>query len=188
MKAVADAVGVTDASVLYWFQTKADLLLAVLEHYDSAHGQLLATMLQPPGRCAIEKFADWGEVMERDADLTALYVMLSGEHLRDGSHVQRYFEDRYARTIEVISDQFRIAVADGDFVACDPGVEASQLVAQFDGLRLQWFLRPGSSLADGCRRYVLGVIDRLSTSVAAERVPVEGSTLPTSAKVRCGLQ
>ena len=48
----------------------------------------------------------------------------------------------------------------GDF---DSGVEAANMTAVLDGLRLQWLLSDGAvSMAGGMRAYVAGVIARLS--------------------------
>lgn len=160
--AVAEDAGIKDASLLYWFPTKANLLLAVLAHHDRERGRILDQMLEPGGRTALERFAGWGAVMETDPDLTALHVTLSGEHLRDDSDVQRYFEERYERSIARLRSTIAEGVDRGEFAPCDAEVEAEQLLAMLDGLRLQWFFVPGASLADGVRRHIEQVLERLS--------------------------
>ncbi|HYD10014.1 MAG TPA: TetR family transcriptional regulator [Acidimicrobiales bacterium] len=158
--AVAEIAGVTDAGVLYHFRTKADLLLAVL----LAHDERYATMLRESADDELERVRTWGEVMERDVDLTALLVTLSAEHLRDESETNRYFRARYDAVRRRYVAMFESAVAAGalrDDV--DAEAEAVHLIALMDGLRLQWFFSDGRiSIADAVRRHVDLTLERLS--------------------------
>ena len=158
--AVADAAGVTDAGVLYHFRTKADLLLAVL----LAHDERYAAMFRDAVDDELQRVRTWGEVMERDVDLTALLVTLSAEHLRDSSATKAYFRARYDVVRRTYAAMFESAASAGiirDDV--DPEAEAIHLVALMDGLRLQWFFSDGAiSIADAIRRHVDLTLERLS--------------------------
>jgi len=158
--AVAEAAGVTDAGVLYHFRTKADLLLAVL----AAHDERYAAMVRDSPDDELERVRSWGEVMERDADLTALLVTLSAEHLRDDSETNAYFRRRYERVTDRYETMFRAAAERGIVRAdVDARAEAVHLVALMDGLRLQWFFTDGAtSIADAVRRHVDLALERLS--------------------------
>ena len=158
--AVAEVAGVTDAGVLYHFKTKADLLLAVL----AAHDERYAEMIRSSPGDELSRVRGWGEVMERDVDLTALLVMLSAEHLRDDSATNAYFRARYEVVRASYEAMFTAAAEAGIIRAdVDAAAEAVHLIALMDGLRLQWFFSDGAvSIADALRRHVDITMERLS--------------------------
>ena len=158
--AVAEVAGVTDAGVLYHFKTKADLLLAVL----AAHDERYAEMIRSSADDELSRVRGWGEVMERDVDLTALLVMLSAEHLRDDSATNAYFRARY-EVVRASYEAMFTAAADAGIIRADvdAAAEAVHLIALMDGLRLQWFFSDGAvSIADALRRHVELTMERLS--------------------------
>lgn len=162
--AVAERVGVTDAGVLYHFKTKDELLLAVLAHFDEGYERTVNEVVAAGGVKALELMALWGHEMEATPDLTALYVVLSAEHLRDSSAVSAFFAARYERLLERNTALFREAIERGELRPdLDPEAEASALLAHLDGIRLQWFFTNARvSIADSVWRYVSTMLDRLS--------------------------
>jgi AcrR family transcriptional regulator len=162
--AVAERAGVTDAGVLYHFKTKDELLLAVLAHFDEGYERAVNEVLALGGLEALKLIALWGHEMEASADLTALYVVLSAEHLRDESPVRAYFAARYARLLERNATLFQEAIERGELRPdLDPAAEASALLAHLDGIRLQWFFTNGRvSIADSVWRYVTTMLERLA--------------------------
>ena len=163
IEAVAEKVGISDAGVLYHFNSKADLLLAVLAHHDARWAEMVTASkaLGPAGE--LHRIAEWGVEMGRDIDLTALFVTLSAEHLRDDSATNAYFKGRYAIVLASYVDTFLAAAGAGLIRKdVDAPAEASALVAMLDGLRLQMFFTEGFSIADAVRRHVHTVIERLA--------------------------
>jgi AcrR family transcriptional regulator len=164
IEAVAEKVGISDAGVLYHFNSKADLLLAVLAHHDARW----ATMVQesrvegPLGE--LHRLEEWGVEMERDPDLTALLVTLSAEHLRDDTPTNAYFRGRYKVVMDGYEAMFRAAAKDGLIRKdVDARAESIALAAMLDGIRLQMFFVKGVSVADAVRRYVRTTMERLAT-------------------------
>ena len=163
--AVAEEAGVTDAGVLYHFNTKADLLLAVLAHHDARYAEMNAESRAVGPAEELQALREWGAVMERDADMSALLVTLSAEHLRDDSETNAYFRRRYGLVRRHYRRLFDAASAAGIIRGdVDADAEATALVAVLDGLRLQWFFSDGKvSIADAVRRYVDVTLARLAT-------------------------
>ncbi|PZQ64231.1 MAG: TetR family transcriptional regulator [Phenylobacterium zucineum] len=164
LAAVAQEVGITDAGLLYHFPTKNDLLLAVIAEGDREQDESLDKVRGETGLALLRRMAEFGVDLENDPLLTALDVTLSAEHLQDTSEINRYFVERYDRFRAMLAEAFVEARAKGDLRAeLDPQVEAANMTAVLDGLRLQWLLSGGTiPIAGNMRAYVLGVIERLA--------------------------
>jgi AcrR family transcriptional regulator len=165
--AVAERAGVTDAGVLYHFNTKKDLLLAVLERFDTS----VERGLQDHHLTAIDLIRstrEWGAGMEEVPEIQSLLIMLSAEHLKERGPARTYIQRRYRRIVERYTRAFAEAAEAGDLRAdLDPLAEASSLIAHLDGIRFQWFLLDGQiSMAKSVRTYVDAALARL----APERV------------------
>lgn len=164
LAAIAQEAGLTDAGLLYHFPTKNDLLLAVIAEGDREQDQALAKVRDVRGLPLIERLGEFGVDLEADPILTALDVTLSAEHLSDASPINQYFVDRYVRFRAMLAEAFEEARRAGDLMGdFDPAVEAANMTAVLDGLRLQWLLSDGAvSMSGGMRAYVAGVIARLT--------------------------
>ncbi|ATQ42252.1 TetR/AcrR family transcriptional regulator [Caulobacter mirabilis] len=164
LAAIAQEAGLTDAGLLYHFPTKSDLLLAVIAEGDREQDEALEKVREAQGLPLLERMAEFGADLEADPILTALDVTLSAENLAADSEINRYFVDRYQRFRDMLTTAFEEARRAGDLIGdFDPAVEAANMTAVLDGLRLQWLLSDGAvSMADGMRAYVGGVIARLA--------------------------
>lgn len=163
LMSVAKEAGITDAGLLYHFPTKIDLLLAVIEEGDREQDAALSRVPDASGMALIERMATFGADLQDDPVLTALDVTLSAEHLQDDSAANRYFRERYQRFRKQLAAAFSDARDQGALSRqTDPKAEAELMIAVLDGLRLQWILSEGKvSMANGMRRYVQGVLERL---------------------------
>ena len=164
LAAIAQEAGITDAGLLYHFPTKNALLLAVIAEGDREQDEALEKVRDVQGLPLLERMAEFGADLEADPILTALDVTLSAENLSGGSEINAYFVGRYDRFRAMLTQAFEEARRAGDLTGdFDPGVEAANMTAVLDGLRLQWLLSDGAvSMAGGMRAYVTGVIARLS--------------------------
>ena len=160
---VAEAVGLTDAGVLYHVGNKEALLLGVLQQYgESVEAGLAASGVR--GVTLLRAVREWGAGMEARPEISALLVTLTSEHLVDDSPARRFLQGAYRRGLARYSEAFARAAADGDLRAdLDPQVEAAALIAHLDGIRLQWFLLDRSfSMADSVRHYIDSTLTRLA--------------------------
>lgn len=163
---VAERVGITDAGVLYHFNTKEDLLLGVLRHFDRTVEQGLAES-GTRGIDLLHLAREWGAGMEDAPEISSLLILLSAEHLSADSPARRFIQGRYRRLLDRFTAAFATAAAAGDLRGdLDPVQEASALIAHLDGIRLQWFLMDRTfSMADSVRWYLTTTLDRLAPAV-----------------------
>ena len=161
--AVAERAGLTDAGVLYHFKTKKDLLLAVVEQFDSE----VERGLEEEGTSGIELIRatrEWGVGMEQVPEIQSLLIVLTAEQLHEEGPARDYLTARYRRLLRRYTKAFAAAAEDGDLRAdLDPAFEASAFIAHLDGIRLQWFLLDRQiSMADSVRAYVDTALERLA--------------------------
>lgn len=161
--AVAERVGITDAGVLYHFNTKEDLLLGVLGHFDHAVQQGIEEV-GARGIDLLRLMGEWGSGMEATPGISSLLIRLSAENLTADSPARQFIQERYRHLLDRLTAAFATAASAGDLRAdLDPLHEASALIAHLDGVRLQWFLMDRSiSMADSVRAYVTNALDRLA--------------------------
>ena len=161
--AVAERAGLTDAGVLYHFKTKQDLLLAVVQQFDT----LVERAIEEDGTRGIELVRaarEWGAGMEQVPEIQSLLIVLTAEQLHGEGPTREYLVRRYRRVLRRYVEAFTEAAAAGDLRSdLDPVFEASAFVAHLDGIRFQWFLLDREiSMADSVRRYVDATLDRLA--------------------------
>ncbi|MFJ4168041.1 TetR/AcrR family transcriptional regulator [Paenarthrobacter sp. NPDC089714] len=152
LQEVADQAGMSQTSLLHYFPSKSDLLMAVLARRDEI------TETANPADMA-EGFA---EVVFRTAKynedipgVIELYTVLCAESLTDGHPGREYFMDRFDRLRRSYSRRFTELQGEGRL---RPGVEPAQaaasLVGLWDGLQTQWLLAPDEiDVAQGLRGF-----------------------------------
>lgn len=164
--AIAEAVGITDAAVLYHYPTKLALFDAVVEYFARLQAERLIELIQPGGLTAIGNLAEWGTVMESRPDLLRLQILLSAEALVEDSDMHDYFTNRYSQLHALVRSLFEHGVHE-DQIDRDVDIdhEVTALLGHLDGARLIWFYsgqQPGSLARD-----VTTYIEQLVTRVAA---------------------
>ena len=161
--AVADRAGLTDAGVLYHFKTKKDLLLAVVEQFDSEVERSLEEA-ETTGIELIRATREWGEGMEQVPEIQSLLIVLTAEQLHEEGPAREYLTTRYRRLLRRYTRAFAEAAERGELQAdLDPEFEASAFIAHLDGIRFQWFLLDRQiSMADSVRSYVDATLRRLA--------------------------
>ncbi|MEV1047506.1 TetR/AcrR family transcriptional regulator [Streptomyces sp. NPDC049916] len=140
---IADRVGLTQAGVLHYFRSKAQLLTSVLELRDRADIEQLGTD-RPQGLDFLHHLVDTALRNAEREGIVRLYTVLSAESVTDDHPAQDYFRDRY--------DGLRAFVVDALRETCEPAAEraemtenaANAIIAVMDGLQVQWLLSPGS--------------------------------------------
>ena len=161
--AVAARAGVTDAGVLYHFNTKHELLLAVLEHFDREveRGMQEAHLR---GIELLRATREWGDGMEKVPEIQSMLIVLTAEHLHEPGPARDYVQRRYRRLLARYTTAFREAAAAGDLRSdLDAAYEASAFIAHLDGIRFQWFLLDKKiSMAESVRTYVDTTLTRLA--------------------------
>jgi AcrR family transcriptional regulator len=176
--AIAEALGVTDGSVLYYFDGKRAILEAALEAENQPAEAALSAQLEHGGIEALRALASWGAYMEAHAESTSMHLLLSAEALAAGSELNGRFDDRYRTLTRRLTQAFRKGVDAGEIKAdVDVEHEALALIAFLDGVRLQWMLNKRSyPLEAHVRAYVEHLIERIAQQPARGRGPRRGTT------------
>ncbi|WP_083404913.1 MULTISPECIES: TetR/AcrR family transcriptional regulator [unclassified Curtobacterium] len=162
IKDIADAVGLTQAGLLHYFDSKDDLWVEVLRRRDDSDaatdwdaadpGELLAAIVRHnvsvPG-------------------LVQMFVNLSAAAATDPDHpAHAYFQERYDRTRRDLSADFRAMQQDGRLrTDVDAEELTSVLLAVSDGMQIQWLFDPSRDMA----RHV-ELVTRLAIAQAAPAV------------------
>jgi AcrR family transcriptional regulator len=132
---IADAVGLTPAGLLHYFESKDDLWVAILQKRDELDAAKGDTDPDPAGSFAA--------LIGRNADVPGLVQMfsnLSAAAATDPEHpAHAYFRQRYASVRDTLTTGLARMQASGRLdPTVDPEVMASILMAVSDGMQLQW--------------------------------------------------
>jgi AcrR family transcriptional regulator len=151
LKQIADAVGVTPANLLWHFQTKEGLLLAVLSRWDG-ETQFDADHPRPcDGFAYLQQFPHVIARHREHPGIVELLLTLCTE-VSDPTHPARaWVSERYARIMVDTSEALRIAAEQGEVAPMDPQrrvIESRMIFAIMDGLELQWIADPSMDLGE----------------------------------------
>jgi AcrR family transcriptional regulator len=141
---IAKRVGMSEPGLLHHFASKEDLLLEVLklrdQHDDERIAQARAAHAGP-----VEVVLELCRQNQERPGIVRLFTILAAESVDDDHPAHEWFLARYRDRRVVLADRLANAQRDGDIdAALDPESVASQILAMFDGLQLQWLLDPGA--------------------------------------------
>ena len=142
---IAAAVGLTQAGLLHYFDSKDDLWVAVLRRRDDEDR---AAQWDAPDLASL-----LASVVRHNAEvpgLVQMFVNLSAAAATDPEHpAHAYFRERYESGRSRMTADFRAMQADGRLRSdLDPEELASVLLAVADGLQIQWLYDPSRDMAE----------------------------------------
>ncbi|PZE64013.1 TetR/AcrR family transcriptional regulator [Curtobacterium sp. MCBD17_021] len=145
IKDIADAVGLTQAGLLHYFDSKDELWVAILRRRDDLDN---AAQWDAPDPAAL-----LAAVVRHNAEvpgLVQMFVNLSAAAATDPEHpAHAYFRERYETTRNRMTDDFRRMQQDGRLRAdLNPEELASVLLATSDGMQIQWLYDPTRDMAE----------------------------------------
>lgn len=143
--AIAAEAGISRAGLLHHFESKEDLLMAVLTSREDADRQIFidSGSRSPGGLGVLRGMVRLAEANESRPGLVRLYVVLGAESVEPSHPAHEYFRTHYARILAGTESALQSARSHGHLRAdVDPRAFATELVALQDGLQLQWLLRP----------------------------------------------
>jgi AcrR family transcriptional regulator len=166
---IANRVGMTQPGLLHHFNTKDQLLLAVVEEHEqsSEHTNSLTDDLAPEKFHlvdSIEKLA-LGNVRARQAQM--LLTTLSAEAIIRDHPLHDHFVQRYRTFRRGLGNMLARAQEHGAMRAdVNPQEIAREIIATLDGLHLQWLIDPKEiNLKKALRSYA----ERLAADLAPSR-------------------
>jgi len=146
---IAGEAGVSPAGLLHHFESKEQLLHAVLDARDAddeANANLSGDILEE-----LEKVA---ERFRRAPGLIGLFTVLLTENLDPGTPLHGRFLRRYGAAVETVAEGIRRGQRAGRYCAdVDAAVKAAEVVAFLYGMETSWLLDPSVPLTEVFREY-----------------------------------
>ncbi|MFE4198283.1 TetR/AcrR family transcriptional regulator [Paenarthrobacter sp. NPDC056912] len=152
LQEVADRVGMSQTSLLHYFPSKSDLLMAVLRRRDEITSGSFPDDMEEGLVDSVIRTAVFNEDIP---GVIELYTVLCAESVTDGHPGRAYFTDRFERLRASYGRRFAELAAVGRLrPGVDPDEAAMSLVALWDGLQTQWLLAPDDvDVAERLRGY-----------------------------------
>ncbi|MCP2030061.1 AcrR family transcriptional regulator [Okibacterium sp. HSC-33S16] len=154
---VADRVGMSQTSLLHYFPSKRELLLAVLNWRDSITGD--GQTPPDPTETFSESILRQARFNEKIPGVIELYAVLCAESLTDDHPGRAYFCERFdTLRATYFADFTRLAEKGRLRPGVDPARAAASLIALWDGIQTQWLLDPEGIDMAACLRDYLSLI------------------------------
>ena len=139
---IADRLGISHAAVTFHFNTKQQLLAAVLEHQQEALRPVLDHAAESPLQF-LAFIARLFERRETTPERAELFLMLAAESWSPDHPAHEYMLRHYARLSGVITDVFETLADEGLLRSDVDAAESARFgIALTDGLQLQWLYAP----------------------------------------------
>ena len=151
LRQIAQAIGVSHAALLHYFDSREQLLVAVYEHAENTRD----TAQEHPEFGAVDLMVDAATENVRVPGMVQLYSTLVAAALEAGSDDGKtFFSARFDTVRDDLTALLRRDQAAG-LVRSDVDAEemASLLVAASDGLQIQWLLKPSIRLESTLRTF-----------------------------------
>lgn len=157
---IAREAGVSSAGLLHHFESKEQLLHAVLDtrdSYDLARLDRSADLFE-----TIEKIV---ERFEQAPELVGMFTVLLIENIDPEAPLHERLLDRYRSALDTVSDWIRSGQRAGRYSAdVDPGVKAVEIVAFLNGMETSWLLDPSIPLTEVFTEYAESLARQLAPS------------------------
>lgn len=143
---IAARVGVTQPALTYYFPTRDDLLLAVLERRDV----LGKTFARAAGddETVIDGMVAGTRLITDHPGVAKLYIALSAAATDPESPVHGYFAERYRGLAAEAAQEFEEGQRTGEIRADEPADHLARAVlAVMEGLQIQWMHDPTLDIA-----------------------------------------
>jgi AcrR family transcriptional regulator len=155
---IAQEAGVSQAGLLHHFESKEQLLNAVLDARDAddeANADLSADIIEQLNRVT-ERF-------RRAPDLIGTFSVLRMENLDPEASLHRRFLRRYRAAVEIVAEAIRRGQRAGRYrTDLDPAVKAVEIVAFLNGMETSWLLDPSIPLDEVFREYTSSLATQLA--------------------------
>jgi len=153
---IARAAGVSPAGLLHHFESKEQLLNAVLDARDA--DDITADF--------IEQFEAATERFGRSHELAGMFTVLQAENLDPDAPLHDRFLDRYRDAVTIVTESIRRGQQAGRYRAdLDPAIKAMEIIAFLFGMETSWLLDPSIPLTAVFREYTRSLASQLAPSL-----------------------
>ena len=146
---IAGEAGVTPAGLLHHFESKEQLLNAVLDARDlddDSHADRAGDLLVEIARVA-DRF-------NRAPEMVGTFTVLLVENILPDAPLHDRMLARQREAIEIVAELIRRGQADGRYrTDIDPAVKAVEILAFVHGMETIWLLDPSIPLTDAFKEY-----------------------------------
>ena len=157
---IAREAGVSPAGLLHHFESKEQLLHAVLDARD-ADDFANADFKGDP----IENLRKVAQRFERSPELIGMFTVLLTENLTPEAPLHERFLDRYRLSVEIIAKGIRRGQRTGRYRQdLDPAIKAAEIVAFLTGMETSWLLDPSLPLTAVFHEYTSSLARQLECS------------------------
>ena len=159
---IAKEAGVSAAGLLHHFESKEQLLNAVLDARDAdddAHadrsGDLIAELIRVPER------------FERAPELVGTYTVLLAENIAPDAPLHDRLHNRYRDAVDIITSIIERGQNSGNYrTDLNAANKAVEILAFINGMEILWLLDPSISLTEVFKEYA----DSLARDLAPSRL------------------
>jgi AcrR family transcriptional regulator len=155
---IARAVGVSPAGLLHHFESKDQLLHAVLDARDAddhAHADLSGDL--------IEQIEGVAERFQRSPELLGMFAALQIENLDSNAPLHDRLLGRARASVEAVAEGIRRGQRAGRYrTDLDPALKAVEIVAFLRGMETSWLLDPSIPVTDVFREYARSLTRQLA--------------------------
>lgn len=163
---IAKEAGVTSAGLLHHFESKEQLLHAVLDARDADDAE---HAYQHTGDLA-EAIASAAERFYRSPELVGTFAVLMAENIAPDAPLHDRLVDRYRAAVEIIAQRIRIGQSEGRYRQdLNPVIKAVEILAFVNGMETSWLLDPTIPLTDVFTEYSRALAGQMAPA------PVAGS-------------
>lgn len=163
---IAREAGVSPAGLLHHFESKEQLLHAVLDARDDDDLATADLSMSP-----VEQVENVAARFERAPELIGMFTVLLTENLNPDAPLHDRFLHRYRDSREIIARGIRRGQRTGKYRKdLDPAVKAAEIVAFITGMETSWLLDPSLPLNEVFREY--------TRSLASQLAPLPPSDTP----------
>jgi AcrR family transcriptional regulator len=157
---IAQEAGVTPAGLLHHFESKEQLLHAVLDARDA--DDLAAVDLDAD---VIEQLRKVTERFQRSPGLIGMFTVLLTENLDPQAPLHGRFLARHRDAVKIVAEGIRRGQRAGRYRSdLDPAVKAVEIIAFLSGMETSWLLDPSIPLTEVFREYTNSLARQLEAS------------------------
>lgn len=154
---IAREAGVTPAGLLHHFESKEQLLHAVLDARDTddeANADMSGDIVEEI-RKAAERFS-------RSPELIGMFAVILVENLDPEAALHKRVLHRYRSAVETVAEGIRRGQRSGRYRSdLDPDIKAAEVVAFLNGMETSWLLDPSIPLAEVFAEYTTSLARQL---------------------------
>jgi AcrR family transcriptional regulator len=142
IRGIGRVLGLEPAHILYYFDSREELLQKVIERWDEDAMAHLGTQSGPDE--ALDSYVETIRHNLQIPGIVHLYLTFAAEAVHPDHSSHEFFRQRFERVRAILEEGIRFEQASGRIEpGLDAGLESRKLVALADGLQLQALIEPG---------------------------------------------